>query len=100
MPLLTCRPRLLYDQAVRPASAPPRSRGLAGLARTLRALVLCGTAGIAVGLPLLPQACEGTHRVSLTEGRRLPAGMYLLALTQGARRAVTRAVVVRSFHSL
>ncbi len=37
----------------------------------------------------------GTHRVILGEGRRLPAGVYHLALSQGARRAVARAVVAR-----
>ena len=37
----------------------------------------------------------GTHRVRLASGGALPAGIYHLALTQGAHRAVARAVVTR-----
>lgn len=35
----------------------------------------------------------GTHRVRLASGRRLPAGVYGVALTQAGRRAVTRVVM-------
>lgn len=52
-------------------------------------------AGRQVAVREVGSSGPGTHRVGLTDGRRLPAGMYLLALTQGAQRAVTRAVVVR-----
>ncbi len=37
----------------------------------------------------------GTHRVVLAEGRRLPAGVYLVRLTHGARRLTAKACVVR-----
>ncbi len=37
----------------------------------------------------------GTHRVNLTQGTRLPAGVYTLSLAQGDRRITTRAIVVR-----
>ena len=37
----------------------------------------------------------GTHRIDLTHGERLPAGIYTLRLTQGERRATTRVVALR-----
>ena len=37
----------------------------------------------------------GVHRVELGRDARLPAGLYTLVLTQGERRAVARAVVLR-----
>lgn len=38
---------------------------------------------------------RGTHRVQLGGEARLPAGLYTLVLTQGDRRAVARAVILR-----
>jgi len=35
----------------------------------------------------------GPHTVSLGEGRRLPGGLYLIRLEQGARSAALKAVV-------
>jgi hypothetical protein len=37
----------------------------------------------------------GSHVVNLAEGRALPAGVYLIRLTQGSRSAMSRAVVLR-----
>jgi hypothetical protein len=37
----------------------------------------------------------GTHVVDLAQGRRLPAGVYLVRLTQGTRHTVLRATIVR-----
>ena len=37
----------------------------------------------------------GYHVLNLTEGRRIPAGVYLLRLTQGPRSLSARAVLVR-----
>ena len=36
----------------------------------------------------------GRHTVDLAAGRRLPPGLYLVRLTQGANQRVTRVVVV------
>ena len=36
----------------------------------------------------------GRHRVNLAEGRRVPAGLYWLRLTQGAKQRTTRVAVV------
>lgn len=37
----------------------------------------------------------GTHRINVAPGRRLPAGVFTVVLTQGTQRAVSRAVVIR-----
>jgi hypothetical protein len=37
----------------------------------------------------------GTHLLNLTEGRRLPAGLYHVTLTRTGQRAAVRAVVAR-----
>jgi hypothetical protein len=37
----------------------------------------------------------GNHTVPLEQGRRLPAGLYFLRLTQGGRTVTTRGVIVR-----
>jgi hypothetical protein len=57
-------------------------------------LELLDVTGRRVAMRDLASLGAGSHTVDVTAGRRIPAGLYIVRLTQGERVATTRAVVL------